>query len=173
MKVNPVADVSRKIFVISTFIAAGVPAFFFASKGLWSWVFLNITWGLLLILGRRFEWRWTGSLGLFFFAVAAARCSFLKVQPEWLLLSVVAGLSLRDLHAFLGRLNRAEKVERSLDLERRHIKRLMITSGLGLLLGLITLKVDMNVRFGWMLLMAIALILGLSRLMERIGREGD
>lgn len=49
----------------------------------------------------------------------------------------------------------------------------MITSGLGLVLGWITLKVSLNIKFGWMLLLGIALTIGLSRLIETMGREGN
>jgi hypothetical protein len=163
---------SGKIFILSTLVAAGIPAGGFASKGSWVWFSLTVLCGLLLIGGRKLHWSWTGTPGLIWMLIAATRCSFLKIPPGWLLLSIVAALSLWDLHAFMGRIHRADQVPEAPDLERRHLKRLTMTSGLGLLLGGITLKVSMNIKFGWMLILGIALTIGLSRLIERMGR-GD
>ena len=167
------ATISRKVFIISTIIATGILAFSYASRGLWLWFLFIILCGLLLILGQRFRLRWTGDLGLILFFIAVSRCAFLKTPPEWLLLTIVATLSIWDLHTFIGRLNQAGRVEKASDLEQRHLRRLIIISGLGLLLGWVALKVDMKITFGWMLFLGIALILGLSRFIERLGREGD
>lgn len=162
---------SGTIFMISTLAAAGIPALGFASKGSWIWVFLMVLCGLLLIAGRNIRLKWTGTPCMAWIVVAVTRCAFLKISPVWLLLSVVAALSLWDLQAFMDRVYRADRVEKARDLERRHLKRLMITSGLGLVLGWITLKVSLNIKFGWMLILGIALTIGLSRLIERMGRE--
>lgn len=163
---------SGAIFMISTLAAVGIPALGLASRGSWIWVSLLVLCGFLLIAGQKYHIKWTGTLGMAWIMVAVTRCAFLKFSPGWLLLSVVAALSLWNLGAFMDRIRRVHRVEKAVDLERRHLKRLMVTSGLGLVLGWITLKVSLNIRFGWMLLLGIALTIGLSRLIERMGREG-
>jgi hypothetical protein len=71
------------------------------------------------------------------------------------------------------RLKRPGRVINIIDLERRHLKKLITTAGLGFVLGTIALNVDMDIRFGWMFFWALALVIGLGKLIERINRHED
>ena len=157
--------------MISSAIAAAIPAITFASRGSWVWVSLSVLFGILILFGEALRLKWTGTLTFIGLTVAIVRCVFLEVSPEWLLLSIVAALSSWDLQAFIHRIHRDERVEKAPDLEKQHIKRLVTALGPGFLLGWITLKISIHIRFGWMLFFGIAITIGLSRLIERIGRE--
>jgi len=168
-----VVPVSQKALVVLTVLATGVLAIGYASRGLWSWVILIIAFGALWLFAQRPGWGWAASLGLIFFVVAAARGIFLDMPTGWLLLGVVATLSAWDLDHFIRRLKQARPVEKALDLERRHLKWLTIIAGVGLVLGGIAIVLEVKLKFGWMLILGMVLILSLSRLIELLGRKGD
>ncbi len=118
-------------------------------------------------------WGWVASVGLIFFVIAAARGIFMDISTGWLLLSVVATLAAWDLDYFVRRFRHVGRVEKPHDLEQRHLKRLMSVAALGLLLGGVAIVVKVQLNFGWILFWGIVLILGMSRLIGLLNREGD
>jgi hypothetical protein len=163
--------ISRKALYIFIVLTTGVLAIGYASRDLWIWVFFIMAFGLLWLFGQKPKWNWTASFGLIFFVVAATRGIFLELPAGWLLLSVVATLSAWDLDHFVRRLKQVERIKRAFDLERHHLKRLMIIAGLGLLLGGVPIVVNVKLKFGWMLFLGMVLILSLSRLIDLLSRE--
>lgn len=90
----------------------------------------------------------------------------------WMLLGLVAALSAWDLAHFAHLLDGAEGVEQRRLLERRHLRRLLIVDGLGLLLGGAALTVQIQLGFGLVLLLGLLALLGLSRAVRFLRREG-
>jgi hypothetical protein len=167
------AFLSRRTFLVSTILATSVLGLSFASRGLWFWVSLIVICGMLSIYGQKSGWKWMGFVVFFIYLTAAIRCAFLDIPSGWPLLSLVAALASWDLYAFMIRFNRAGKIIKAVDMERRHLKRLITTTGLGLALGAIALNADMDIRFGWLFFWALALVIGLGKLIERINRHED
>ena len=165
--------ISQKVLIILNILATALLAFGYASRDMWNWVLLIIAFGILLLFGQRFKWGWTASFVLVFFVIAAARGVFLDISSGLLLLIVVFTLSTWDLYHFDLRLRQAGKVEKALELERSHLKRLITVAGSGLFLGGIPIVVELKLKFGWMLLLGMVVIISLSRLIILWGREGD
>jgi hypothetical protein len=162
---------SWKIFIVAVAVAVGIPAHAFFSSGLILWAVVIIISGLLPILGLKYNWNWSGFVFLLLFMIMVVSCVFLKISAERLLFCVIAILVQWDLFRFMSRLNHVDRVEKVAELEQGHLKRLMIIAGLGLVLGGIVLNVNLTIRFGWMLFLGIALIIGLGRFIERMSRE--
>ncbi|MBW2062368.1 MAG: hypothetical protein JRI95_12535 [Deltaproteobacteria bacterium] len=163
----------RNVFFVCTVLAAGVLAIAYASKGLWAWGFVIAAFGLFWLYSQRLQWGWIASFGLTFFVAVAARGAFLGIPFAWLLISVVAALLAWDLDFFLHRLKKAGRVEKEYDLQWRHLKRLMIIASLGLILGSAHLAIKLNLHLGWVLLLGLISLFGLSRLIALLGRESD
>lgn len=165
--------ISQKALTLFTIVATFLLATGYASKGLWPWFFLIIAFGIFWLFGQKRMWDWIASFGLIFFVIAAARGIFMDISTGWLLLSVVATIAAWDLDYFVRRFRRVGRVEKPHDLEQRHLKRLMSVAALGLLLGGVAIVVKVQLNFGWILFWGIALILGMSRLIGLLNREGD
>ena len=165
--------ISEKALVTLTIAAGGILTACYASRHMWSWVFLIIAVGVLWLYGQKRGWRWVGPLGMTFYIITAARGIFLDISAGWFLLGTVITLCAWDLDSYLNRLRRAGRVEKMDYLEQHHLYRLMIVSGLGLLLGGIPLVVRMEMKFGWILFWVMVLVIGLSRLIEMLNRESD
>ena len=165
--------ISQKILFILTLIGTGIIAACYSAKDMWSWVFLIIAFGGLWLYGQKRRWRWVAPCSLIFFIFAAVRGIFLDIHAGWFLLSIVIVLCAWDLDSFVTRLKGAERVEKGMHLERVHLSRLMITGALGLILGGIPITTKIELKFGWILFWGMILIVGLSRFIEMLNREGD
>ncbi len=162
-----------KLLPISIILAAFVLALGYGLGGLWTETALVVVVGFLWLLGRWRGWGWMASVGLTFFVGAAAVGLWLNVGPGWTLLGVVAALSAWDLDHFVHRLERVGRVEDARYLERRHLERLLIVDGLGLLLGAVALRVKVEFGFGVALLLGLMAVLGLSQVIGFLRRESD
>jgi hypothetical protein len=85
---------------------------------------------------------------------------------------VVIALIAWDLDRFNWRMRVAGSVEGADALERRHIQRLLIVSGIGLLLGVVALSVRIRLGFAVAFLLAFLAVAGLSRVVGFLQREG-
>jgi len=134
---------------------------FFKADGI-----LVMVCGIIWLFGQNSGWGWINTTMLVVFMAAATRCIFLDIPAGWLLISVTATLSAWDLHQFMSRMTRAGRVEKRTELERLHLKRIMIVAGLGIVLGAIALAVELKLSFGWMLFFGIILFLCLNRIFD-------
>jgi len=129
--------------------------------------------GLLWLIGAWLDWHWTASLGLIIFIGAAAFGIWFELPADWLLLGIVATLASWDLNHFAQRLRAAEDIEGERVLKRAHLQRLFIVASLGLLLGEVTLRVQLSFAFGWAFLLGLLAVLGLSQAIRFLRRESD
>ena len=58
-------------------------------------------------------------------------------------------------------------------MEWSHLKRLFLIDGLGLVLGITALALKTRVKLGWLLVLGLILVFGLSRILNRSVREAD
>ncbi|MFC1533290.1 hypothetical protein ACFL7M_08010 [Thermodesulfobacteriota bacterium] len=165
--------ISHKALLVLTLFTTCILAIGYASTGLMVWVILIIACGLFWLFGLKAGWDWAGTTGLIFFMAAITRGIFLDLPSGWLLLSVVSALLAWDLHQFINRLEKAGRIEKRSEIERRHLKRIMIIAGLSLILGTVALLVELELGFGWMLFWGVLLVLSLSRLFDVLGRENN
>jgi hypothetical protein len=156
--------------LISTVASTCTLAVGYALGGAWPGTLLILALGFLWLLD---QWRGGGkvaSVALVFFVGAAAVGLWLDLGDVWMLLGVVAALSAWDLDRFAQRQRNVGRVENVQQLERRHLRRLLIVDGLGLLLAAAG-GLKIKVSFGAALLLALLAVLGLSRAVGFLRRE--
>lgn len=103
------------------------------------------------------------SPGMLISALAAGAGVLLGMQFWLVLTGALAGLIAWDLANFSERLQLAAPVDDARGLEKRHLVWLGGTASLGLLLAAISSLVQMQIPFGWTLLLAVIGVLGLVR----------
>jgi len=162
-----------KLLPTSTILAAAALAAGYGLDDAWIGMLLILAMGVLWLLGQRRRWGWAASVALIFFVGAAAIGLWIGLGAGWMLAGVVAALSAWDLDHLTQRLRSADRVEDARALERRHLRRLLIVDGLGLLLGVAALNVRVRAGFGAVLLLGLLAILGISRAVSFLRRESD
>ena len=163
----------RRLAPVSIGLAALVFGLAYAAAGQWVQWLLVVTLGLLWAVGQQLGWNWTGAMGLIAFTSVAVFGIWARLPALWMLCGMVATLSAWDLHRFSLQLQAAQLVEGGVQLTRSHLQRLLAVSGLGLLLGGLALQVQVDLNFGWALLLGVLAILFLSRAIEFITRKSD
>jgi hypothetical protein len=84
---------------------------------------------------------------------------------------LIAALSAWDLDHLTQRVKNASQVGERHDLEQRHLWRLLIVDGLGLLLAEAALHIRVRLDFGLALLLGLLSIVGLSQALRFLRRE--
>ena len=162
---------AAKLLPVSIGLTACALALGYATSGLWTEALLIAALGFLWLLGRWYGWGWVASVALVFFVGAAVVGLWLNLGAGWMLLGVVAALCAWDLDHFVQRLMSVGRVERERELERAHLQRLLIVSGLGFLLAAVALGINVKLDFGAVFLLALLAVLGLSRAIGFLRRE--
>ena len=164
---------AAKLLFISTIIAMGALALGYGLIGLWTWAVFIVVLGFLWLFGQWRGWDWMASVGLTLFVSAAAFGLWMGVGVGWMLVGVVAALSAWDLDHFVQRLNGVGRVTKVRDLEQRHLQRLLIVDVSGLMLSVVALGIKVEFGLVTAMLLGLLVILGLSRMVGFLRREGD
>lgn len=101
---------------------------------------------------------------------AAATGAWLGLDPYLLLLGLIAALSAWDLDAFSRQVQDTDAVKPAL--EGRHLRRLLVVDGIGLVSAGLALTVQVRLSFGLAMAVAIAALVGLSRAIGFLRRDG-
>jgi hypothetical protein len=125
------------------------------------------------LAGHWRDWAWIDSLGLAAFGCATAAGVWFGLGSSSALLTMVASLSAWDLGHFRRFLLVTQRVEAREAMERRHLGRLLVVDGLSLVLGFAALRVRLQLRFVWSLLLGILLVLALGQMMALLRREEE
>ncbi|HEY43089.1 MAG TPA: DUF4175 domain-containing protein [Anaerolineae bacterium] len=164
---------TRKLWYVSLGCATSALLAGYALGESWIWALPILGFSALWLLGQRRGLKWVPSLGLLLFIGLAAIGLWLTLAPGLMLLGMIATLAAWDLENFLRRVEGAERVDHRNDLERRHLRRLLMVEGSGTLLAVAALSVDVNFGFGSALLLGLLAIVGLSRTIGFLRRESD
>jgi hypothetical protein len=168
---------TEKILPTSIGLATFALALGYVMGGFWALTVMIVSLGLLWWLGQARNWDWIAPWGLILFVVMAAVGLWLGLAAGWMLLGTVAALAAWDLNHFALRLKSVAWDEtlakRRRALERRHLRRLLIVNGLGLLLSAVALGIKVKFSFGAAFLLGLIAILGLSRAIGFMARELD
>jgi hypothetical protein len=135
----------------------------YAMGRLWAGAALSVALGVLWLLGRRRGRGWAASVGMTCFVGTAALGIWWQLSAPAMLVGSVAALAAWDLDHFTERMRSTDHVVGQDGMVRSHLRRLLIVSGIGLLLGGVALGVQIELSFGWALLLGASAILGLSR----------
>jgi hypothetical protein len=126
--------------------------------------------GLLWFFLKRRGWAWVAPLGFFFFIFLAGLGIWMGMSTLWMAVSVLGSLCAWDLEGFSLRLKDAAPGDPALLLEKRHLQRLALLVGTAALLVLLAIFLRVPVSFGWMFLLALAAVLGILQLVDRLRR---
>ncbi|MBN2389357.1 MAG: hypothetical protein JXR84_01455 [Anaerolineae bacterium] len=184
---------------ISTLVATAALALGYGLYGEPFGVLIFVALGLLWLVGQRYALQAFAGLGMLGFTIGALHGTLYGVQSGWMLAGITAALVAWNLHHFIQHLRVNERDEAdSVDaeertqaevradaeadaeadakaraLERLHLQRLGIVSGLGLLLGALALTVRLTLGFGVIVALGLVAIYGLSRLVHYLRQESD
>jgi hypothetical protein len=164
---------TRKLWYVSLGCATGALLAGYALGDLWVWALPILGFAALWLLGQRSGLKWVPSLGLLLFIGLTAIGLWLTLSAGLMLLGMIATLATWDLESFLQRMEGAERVDHRNDLERRHLRRLLMVEGLGILLTFAALSFNVSFGFGSALLLGLLAMVGLSRTIGFLRRESD
>jgi hypothetical protein len=153
----------RYAAAISTILATLGLALGYAAGQLWAGAALIVVLGVFWLLGRRGGRGWVASMGMTCFVGAAALGIWWQLPASAMLAGAVAALAAWDLDDFVQRMQGTDHVVDEDGMARSHLRRLLIVGGVGLLLGGVALGIQIELSFGWALLLGASAILGLSR----------
>jgi hypothetical protein len=147
-------------------MATGVLAAGFALSGLGPWAALALAPGGAWLAGMWRGLRGSSSAGLFGFAALSAAGLLLGVEQGWMLACLAAAMWSWDLDAFGSWIRGVLSPEQAEVMVRRHLVRLALVEGLGLLLAVLALEV--RVRMGMAVLVFLGLVLaaGFARVLR-------
>jgi uncharacterized membrane protein len=161
----------RRVLFVSLGLAAGGLALGYALAGHWIWAALAIAVGLSWLLGQWRGWGWVASAGLLAWAALAAIGFWVDLGAGWMLCGMVAALTAWDLDHLVRRIGGLAGDERVRDLQRRHLRRLLLVDGVALSIMAIALGIDVKFSFAVALLLGLLAVLGLSRMIDALNRE--
>jgi prepilin signal peptidase PulO-like enzyme (type II secretory pathway) len=184
-------NLSTRIMTISTLVATAALALGYGLNRQPIGVLVFIALGLLWLVGQRYALQAFAGPGLLGFTIGVLLGTLYGVQSGWMLVGITAALVAWDLQHFVQHIHVSEQTETTPEdaegrvdvevrgdaekraLERLHLQRLAIVSGLGLLLGTLALTVRLTLSFGVILALGLVAIYGLSRLIHYLRQESD
>lgn len=161
---------SEKLFIAGVATSAIALALAYSLGGLAVWSPVFVALGALWIVGQRRGQAWTAPLSLLGFIVGAVLGFWAGFLDGLLLLGVVMALGAWDLDDFVRRLQDVERDADVQTLERQHLLRLGIISGVGLLLGWLALNIRVTLNFAAIFALGLVAVFGLSRLVRQLWR---
>ncbi|HSR30069.1 MAG TPA: hypothetical protein VLY63_05845, partial [Anaerolineae bacterium] len=129
--------------------------------------------GILWVFGYVRGWGWMAYVGLVGFVAAAAIGLLLNLGVGWMVFGLVAALCAWDLHRFVLCLERVDRVVDERTMTNRHLGRLLAVAGLGLVLAVVALRIQVRLTFLMALLLGLMAVWGLSRAVGFLRRESD
>ncbi len=129
-------------------------------------VLIPLLLGGLWVIAIHQKWVWGPTFcafGLLLFASI-----LLNISEIWLYICLLACLTAWDLSYFVFDLQQSELVRQKKRIENEHLIRLFIIVGLSLIILLISRGLNVDLSFGWVLFLGLALIFGFSRAITMI-----
>jgi hypothetical protein len=163
-KGNAITYITYTGLIIATTILIWVYSFI----GFWLYGVLIALVGLIWAAGIRRNQRGVNLGGLLVFVGSAAYGVRVQAAAIWLLAATVFALIAWDLGEFRHRLAQVEVSGADRQLQAVHLQRLVIVSVVGLLAGAIALGLQVNLTFGWAVLIAVLMVAGLSWLFRLV-----
>jgi len=164
---------ARTIGPICVGLAVGSLIIGYGLGGRWDWMLIPGLLGGLWLFGYWRGWGWMASVGLIGFVGFSAIGLRLGLDAAWLVAGLVAALCAWDLHRFVLLLQEVGQVEDERALEKRHLSRLLVVAGLGLVLAVVALRIEIRLTFFQTLLLGLLVVWGLSRGISFLRRESD
>jgi hypothetical protein len=129
---------------------------------------LGITW---LVAVQR-DWGGVKTTAMVVFAAGAAFAAWKGFAPGLMLLVLLADLSAWDLLSMMVRFKRIKREALEPQIEARHLIRLAVVDGIGLLLGSAGMLMKINLNLGIEILLTLLAAFALSQLILHLRRSG-
>jgi len=129
--------------------------------GQWEWCLVLLAVGCLEWFACYHHWGWMGTLALCFYVFVTGLGVLMGRSPVLMLVGIIAALAAWDLDRFdrlIGPLNTGAVQQ----IERQHLRRLLVVGGAGLVLGLAAVLLRVKFAFGWAALLGIISVLALG-----------
>lgn len=158
----------RLLIAIGGGLATTILALGFASQSLW----IAVLAALVVALGWLVsQWRDQAVLASASFAAAvglAGLGAWLSLPAGWLLASVALMLAMWDLDRFLRQLRRVKYATGTGELLRAHMRALLLVLAIGLVLGGAALSIQIELSFGWAVLLAGVAAVGIAQIIRLV-----
>ena len=139
------------------------------------WYMLAIVCAIILlwiVAGVR-NWFWVTTVAFILHTIVAAAGFFLSVESFWLILGLMFALFAWDLASLTQRLSCAGHIESHNKFFALHFRRLVVTGGLGVILAVLALNFNLQFSFGWLVLLGLLSVLGISYAIRYILRTSQ
>jgi hypothetical protein len=138
----------------------------YALISLWPGVIVIAILGLVWLVGQQRRVGWLHDFGFALFVVVAAVGVWWGAPAGWMLAGTVATVATWDLARFDRRLAQVEQITGEGRLRRDHLRRLLAAAGLGLGFGALALSLQFELSMGWVILLGLLVVVGLSRIVQ-------
>ncbi len=145
----------------------------YALSALWVGSVIILALGLIWLVGQQRQVKWLVDLGLIAFIVMAAFGVWRGVGAGWMLFSTVVALAAWDLAHFARRLGQVDQVVAEARLRQAHLWQLLMTLGLGFVLGGVALSIQLKMELGWLIGLGLLVVVGLSRVLGLINKQNN
>lgn len=160
-----------KYLYIAVAVAVAALAMGFATSPLSALTPLPVLLGLLALIGRRQTWRWSASLTMVGCVTLSALGVLRAAHPVWMLLAVIAALAAWDLDHFALRIESAQRIRDEIRFRDAHIRRLGWVLGLGFVLSLLALSLQLQLDLGWAIALGLLAVVSLGQAIQLLKRE--
>ena len=161
-----------KLLTIGAVVAAAVVlTLVYVLEGRVDLAAVSVGFSLIWLVGIWRGWDWSAFIGFISLTGAAVFGVGLGMLPVGMLVALIATLVAWDLHRFLLRLGTADTVIDKSTLQKIHLRRLAITAGVGLVLGVLALNLEFNLGLGWVILMGLIVAVSLSWVVSFVRRR--
>jgi len=158
------------ITYISLVIATAALVLAYSLNGLWFYAALIVPLGLFWLAGIWRNKQEVNLAGLLVFVGLAAYGAQVQAAALWLLAAIVFSLIAWDLGEFRYHMTQVDASDNSEQLQAAHLKRLGMTSMVGLLAGSVALGLQITLTFGWAVLLGLLMAVSLNRLIRLVRR---
>jgi hypothetical protein len=164
---------SKRLLILSIWLATIALAVGFSISNLWVWSSIILAFGFLWWFTQRGQRdRIVSPFPLLYTGIAIIGV-WLNLSVGLMLISMVITLVAWDLENLIQRFNSMGRIEQPQELERRHIKRLIIASVSGMVLALVALQTKVSLSFSTSLLLGFTTMISLSQAIGFLRRESN
>jgi len=117
--------------------------------------------GIVWLYGQNRRWHWISYPIFALFTILTGQLILLEASPQWALVIFTTLLCSWDLAHFIRRMNRKQEIRKRDEIEKRHLKRLLVMALLGLGVGELIFTTRFDIKLVWIAVLIITAALGL------------